>query len=85
MPSLGSYMCEQFVDGLLHFHTLACKGHDLQKPADSLYSLPVQLLVHTSLLTNGHNIASFPEFVCHLKGGTKVRKTWAKGFVLSWM
>jgi hypothetical protein len=77
MPSLGSYMCEQFVTSLLHFYTLRTKN---TLPTDSSYSSPVHLLVKTSLLTEDQNITSFPEFVRSLKGGMKV--SWC-GVVLT--
>jgi hypothetical protein len=70
MPSLGSFMCHQFVNTILYFHKTN-DGSDLS--ANSA----IQLIVKTALLPlfnkqQNRDIASFPEFVRTLRGAMKV-------------
>ncbi len=70
MPSLGPYMCEQFVQCIRHFNYLEVNKKFTK---DTPFSSPIQLLVQTALLTEDRDIASYPEYVRSLKGCMKVR------------
>lgn len=70
MPSLGSFMCSQFVNTLLYFYKT-------NNARDLSVNSAIQLLVKTSLLPYFHkdkqlNTASFPEFARTLRGSMKV-------------